>query len=126
MAIANKSATLDSAVVAATDVGDTLAHSDKIVDVGASGDGQAIYITAVYGVATTAGVFHFFQTDDWDDDPFTAGDANHMLDFYISLTGDGASNIKIGPITKDLFVAAASAGCDAGAIAVTYEEVGTV
>lgn len=126
MAKADKSATLVTAVAAGDD-GSTLLLSNVLLDVGETGEPQAIYITAIYGVATVAGTFHFFQTDDWTNDPFTAGDANHMLDLYLSVTGDGATGIKIGPITKDLLVASdATATCGAGGITITYEAIGTV
>lgn len=126
MAKAEKSATLDAAVVATTDVGDTIGHSDKIVDVGgASGDPKQIYVTGIYGVATTAGIFHLFQSNTTTFVAFAAGTAAHFLDVYISTTGDGITGLKLGPITEDLFLAAATAGCDAGAITVSYEVIGT-
>ena len=126
MAKSEKSATLVTAVAAGDD-GSTLLLSNVLLDVGGTGEPQAVYITAIYGVASAVGTFHIFQTDDWTNDPFTAGDANHILDFYISLTGDGATGLKLGPITKDLLVASdATATCAAGGITITYDAIGTV
>ena len=128
MAIANKSEQVSAAILV-THVGSTAQPGKKIVDVGVSGDGQAIYITAIYGVATTAGVFDFYSSAAPSTTGITRGGSNHHMSLYVSLTGDGITGVKIGPISNDLYVCSNdvdTAACGAGMIHVDYEEVGTV
>lgn len=128
MAIANKSAQVSAAILV-THVGSTAQPGKKIVDVGVSGDPQMMYITAIYGISTTTGVFDFYSSAAPSTTGITRGGANHHMSIYISDTGDGITNVKIGPITNDLYVCSNdvdTAACGAGMIHVDYEEVGTV
>lgn len=109
----------------AADVGDSLDHSKKLIDVGQSGDPQAVWITGVYGIAGVAGTVRIFHSDDPDTTPRAA--ANIDLSLYLSTTGDGLTEVKIGPITDDVWLSSDNtATVLVNEFTITYESVGLV
>lgn len=87
--------------VAAADVGDTAAHSDILVSVGGAGEPSQIWITSMYGVASTAGTIILFESD--DPDVTARAVTNIVAVLYQSTTGDGVTGVCYGPITHNLY-----------------------
>lgn len=115
-----KSANLETAIDAEDD-GDATHAGTKLVDVGNEGDPTAIWVTAVYARASVVGDLHLYQSDDGFD-KVTAG--NMILSMYVSLTGDGITQMKLGPITADLYACSDSTSTfGLNNVTVTYEQV---
>jgi len=88
-----------AAALEAADIGGAgVAAGQVLVDVPA---GKKFYLTEIYGVATVAGTVIIFDSEDGTD----LANSNTMLPFYLSTTGDGATNFKIGPFSNDVYIA---------------------
>lgn len=87
------------AALEAADIGDDgVEAGQKLVDVPT---GKKFYLTGIYGVATVAGTIIVFDSEDGTD----LANSNTMLPFYLSTTGDGATEFVIGPFSNDVYVA---------------------
>ena len=107
----------------AADVGDTLAHSKALIGVGQAGDPSSVWITGVYGIAGVAGTVWIYHSAAPGTTP--RGVANIDLPLYISTTGDGLTDIKIGPITDDVWLTSdGTATALVNNFVITYESVG--
>jgi len=107
----------------AADVGDTLVHSIKLIDVGQSGDPSAAWITGLYGIAGVAGTVRIYHSAAPGTTP--RGAANIDVSLYLSTTGDGLTGVKIGPITEDVWLTSdGTATVLVNEFTVTYEAVG--
>ena len=89
-----------AAALEAADVGDAVAGQagQLLVDVPT---GKKFYLTAIYGVSTVAGTVIVFDSEDGTD----LANTNTLLPFYLSTTGDGATNFVIGPFSSDVYIA---------------------
>lgn len=115
-----KSANLETAITAAMVADDTTAGI-KLVDVGAEGDPKAIWVTSVYAQAGVVGDLHLYQSADGLNKA-TAG--NMIVSMYASLTGDGITQVKYGPITADLYAGSdGTSTFDLNDVTVSYEQV---
>ena len=103
-----------AAALAAADVGGAGATAgQRLVDVPT---GKKFYLTGIYGVPTAAGTIIVFDSADGTD----ISNANTMLAFYLSMTGDGGTGFVIGPFSNDVYVASDTVvTADAGRITAT-------
>jgi len=92
-----------AAALEAADIGGAgVEAGQKLVDVPT---GKKFYLTGIYGVATVAGTIIVFDSEDGTD----ITNANTMLSLYISTTGDGMTELVIGPFSNDVYVASDTA-----------------
>lgn len=115
------SVVLDTAITAA-DTGLAGNAGILLVDVGGAGEPARINITGIYGVAGVAGQVDLFQS------PAATGEdkgtATMILPFYLSTTGDGMTDVRMGPITSDLYAGTdATFTCLVSDLVVMYEMV---
>jgi len=117
--------TTNTVALTAADVGDTLAHSKKMIDVGQAGDPASVYVTGFYGIAAVAGTVLLYHSAAPGTTPRAATNIDLVL--YVSTTGDGVTGIKIGPITEDFWLTSDStATILVNNAFITYETVGQV
>lgn len=104
---------MEAALEAADIGGATVTAGQKLVDVPT---GKKFYLTGIYGVSTVAGTIIVFDSEDGTD----LANSNTMLPFYLSTTGDGMTEIVIGPFSNDVYVASdATVTAAAGRIVAT-------
>jgi len=83
----------------AADVGGAGATAgQKLVDVPT---GKKFYLTGIYGIATVNGTVIVFDSADGTD----LANSNTMLPLYMTTTGDGLTDIVVGPFSNDVYIA---------------------
>ena len=90
-----------TAALATSDDGGATTEADKLVDIGQEDEPKAIYRTGIYGVATAQGKLVLFEGGNTFAE---VSDTNIKATIFITATGDGVTNVRIGPITDDLYV----------------------
>ena len=107
------------------DIGDTEGHSVLAVSIGGEGEPKAIWIKSIYGVPDTTGgvllLHHVTVSGTW----IARATSNIDLALYMSTTGDGLTQVNIGPIEHDLYLST-DAVFDCGVanrITIEYEQV---
>ena len=88
--------------LAAADVGQTDHPGIRVIDVPA---GKKFYMTGAYGVAGTSGKAIIFDSDGGDETNAAGVNAAAKLKLYISDSGDGITDVVIGPFSDDVYVA---------------------
>jgi hypothetical protein len=123
--IRRNGSTTNTVALTAADVGDTLAHSIKMIDVGQVGDPAAVWVTAFYGIAAVAGTVLLYHSAAPGTTPRAATNIDLVL--YLSTTGDGVTGIRVGPITSDFWLTSdATVTVLVNNAFITYEAVGQV
>lgn len=108
--------------VAAADIGDSAAHSDLAISVGGEGEPTAIWIKAIYGISITAGTLILYHSA--APDTTARSTSNIDLAVYLSLTGDGITEMNIGPIEENVYLSSdATLVSSANRITIDYEQV---
>ena len=115
-----------------TDDGTVIGETELLVAVGGTGEPKEIYITSIYVRASAVGNVYFLQQETpvapavWA--AFVPGDTTQVYSMYASATGDGITDVNIGPITSDLRCCSGGGGLFAadtvaGWINITYDYV---
>ena len=90
-----------SDALAVGDVGHGGAPGIRVINVPA---GKKFYMTGAYGVAGVSGMATIFDSDGGDETNLAAVNAAAKLKLYISDSGDGITDIKVGPFSNDVYV----------------------